>query len=78
MVGVCARARSIDALYIILSSSDVGAADVSNIWLGFLLSLAVAIYHYLSRVILLFQFSISAQIAKAKKKKGGKIEGAWK
>ena len=33
---------------------DVGAAYVRNIWLGFLLRLAVAIHHYLSRVILLF------------------------
>ena len=33
---------------------DVGAAYVNNIWLGFLLGLAVAIHHYLSRVILLF------------------------
>jgi hypothetical protein len=31
----------------------VGAAYVKNIWLGFLLRLAVAIHHYLSRVILL-------------------------
>ena len=29
---------------------------VKNIWLGFLLRLAVAIHHYLSRVILLFEF----------------------
>jgi hypothetical protein len=33
---------------------DAGAAYVKIIWLGFLLSLAVAIHHYLSRVVLLF------------------------
>ena len=33
---------------------NVGAAYVKNIWLGFLLRLAVAIHHYLSRVIILF------------------------
>ena len=33
---------------------NVGAAYVKNIWLGFLLRLAVAINHYLSRVVLLF------------------------
>ena len=38
---------------------DVGAAYVKIIWLGFLLSLAVAIHHYLSRVRIVLYYSFS-------------------
>ena len=47
-----------DAQRELTTGLDVGAAYVKNIWLGFLLGLAVAIHHYihhyLSRVVLLF------------------------
>ena len=53
-----ARGPSLESTSLVYSPHKVylgaGAAYVNNIWLGFLLRLAVAINHYLSRVILLF------------------------